>query len=294
VTTTGGAGDLVKLCDTQARWESALLGGDRQPTWVNITGGDTSYAVEITNTVVYVGGHFRWANNPFGKDSAGQGAVERSGIAALDPSNGLPLDWNPGRTRSVGVFDMLATSEGLWIGSDTDEVGGEFHQKFAMFPLAGGQVIPPVVTGALPGQVFSGGATASNVPGGNYLRSRSFDGTVAGAPVENDTLGLDWTTVRGAFMVNGELFHGLSNGQFVRRTFDGTTLGSPTPVNTGDLIVNMTTWHNSVKAINGMFLWGDGCTTRAGPTPRSTTATSCRRTTSSVPRSSSRRATCPA
>lgn len=251
VTTTGAYGGTAKLCDTQARWENATTGGGQQPTWVNFTGGDTTYAVEITDTAVYTGGHFRWANNPFAGDKPGQGAVGREGIVALDPASGLPFSWNPGRDKGVGVFDMLATDEGLWVGSDTDNIGGEFHQKLALFPVTGGTAIPAYSTGELPGDVYSGGGIGGGAT--NYLRHRSFDGTTTGAVVNDSTGGTDWRAARGAFMINGELFYGGSDGSFNRRSFDGTALGSITKIDAADQLVNMTTWHSQVPNITGMF-----------------------------------------
>ena len=248
-TTTGGYGGFGRACDTAARFEVGSVAADVRPTWVDVTGGDTLYAVAVTGEAVYIGGHQRWLNNPFRGDTAGPGAVSREGIAALDPANGLPLSWNPGRTRGVGVFDLLATPAGLWVGSDTDRIGDfEYHARIAFFPLQGGTDLPPNQPGRLPGRAYLlGTGTTANVAG------RWFDGTTTGATEAFGNGGVTWQSIRGAVMIDGTLYTGQSDGAFVARSFDGTTFGAPTPVNTADLLVVDSAWHNDVRNITGMF-----------------------------------------
>ena len=155
VIVTTGAYSAGTLCDVTSRWETAHRGTAIQPTWAEYTGGDTLYSVGVTGTAVYVGGHQRWMNNPFCGDCAGPGSVPRSGIAALNPVNGSPFSWNPGRKRGVGAFALYSTTEGLWMGSDTDRTGGEFHARIAMFPVAGGTTVPPNVPSGLPGDLYN-------------------------------------------------------------------------------------------------------------------------------------------
>ncbi len=135
VVTTGGPFGTTQLCDSAARWEATKTGAGQSPTWVNWTGGDTLLAVSVTGKAVYVGGHQRWQDNAQGHDSAGPGAVSRPGIAALNPVGGKALSWNPTRTRGHGVETLVATSSGLYVGSDTDQLGHEYHGRIGMFPL---------------------------------------------------------------------------------------------------------------------------------------------------------------
>jgi hypothetical protein len=88
-----------------------------------------------TGAAVYVQGHQRWLDNPLGQNFAGPGAVPREGIGAIDPTSGKALAWNPGKTRGVGGKDLLATTSGLWVGSDGAYFDGEFRSRIAFCPL---------------------------------------------------------------------------------------------------------------------------------------------------------------
>ncbi|WP_283139169.1 hypothetical protein [Rhizohabitans arisaemae] len=138
VVTTGGIGGATKLCDTAARWETYKESANLSPTWVNYTGGDSLYSVAVTGSAVYVGGHQRWLNNPKGANSAGPGAVARTGIGAIHPVTGKALPWNPTRERGIGVKAFLAYPGGLLVGSDTVTLGREYHARVGLFPLPSG------------------------------------------------------------------------------------------------------------------------------------------------------------
>ncbi|QNE23289.1 PKD domain-containing protein [Kribbella qitaiheensis] len=252
LSTTGAYGGAGTACDSTARFNTDARGTNLGYYWLDNTGGDTTYAVAITGTAVYVGGHQRWQNNPFAGDSPGQGAVSRQGIAALDPANGLPFSWNPTRERGVGVFDLFPTSAGLWVGSDTEHLGAnfEYHPRIAFFPLAGGTVIAPNLTPTLPSDIYLAGPRN---PASDLINRTPYDGTTFGARTAVGAGGILWGNNRGAFMLNGFLYAGWSDGSFNRRSYNGSAFGAAAAMNTGDLIVNMSTWHSEVTQITGLF-----------------------------------------
>ena len=128
----GGVGRDV--CDATARFETNVANPFR-PTWINYTGGDTLHSVAATDVAVYVQGHQRWLNNPQGQNSPGPGAVSRPGIGAIHPTSGLALSWNPTKERGIGGKDLYVTSQGLWVGSDTNLIGGETRRRIALMPV---------------------------------------------------------------------------------------------------------------------------------------------------------------
>lgn len=141
VVTTGHQSGDSAMCNSAARFDTGGT-GEHRPVWVNRTGGNSLFAVAVTGAAVYVGGHERWLDNPEGDKSAGPGAVSRPGIGAIDPATGKALAWNPTRTRGVGVQAMVTYPAGsgrpggLLVGSDTDQLGHEYHGRIGAFPLA--------------------------------------------------------------------------------------------------------------------------------------------------------------
>jgi hypothetical protein len=131
--TTGYVGS--GYCDEAAAFANTATAPVK---WRNKTGGDSLYAVAAGPNDVYVGGHERWADNPFGRDTCGAGCVPRPGIGDISATTGLATPWNPTRSRGEGVDDLTITPAGLWIASDTfyssTHCAGQYHPGICFFP----------------------------------------------------------------------------------------------------------------------------------------------------------------
>jgi hypothetical protein len=250
VVTTGGPGnDTAGLCDTTARWDLDRTGPAQTPYWTDWTGGDTLLSVAVTDVAVYVGGHQRWLNNAGGRDFLRSSGVSREGIGALDPLNGRPLTWNPSRTRGYGATALEAYPEGLYVGSDTDSLGHEYHARIGMFPTAGGTA--PVVANpsTSPTDLYLAESD------GDLMRTAYSNGPAGAAALVSGpgTDGISWSSTNGAFMVNGVVYTlASSGGKLSSRPYDGTSFGSSTPVTTWFTFSNSTT---SVAYLNGYLYY---------------------------------------
>ena len=217
---SGGVGSGT-LCDTITRWELAATTGGQNPTWVDYSGGDTFTQIKATGAAIYVGGHFRWLNNPYAGDSAGRGATVRTGLAAVDPRNGLPFSWNPTRDRGVGVWEFMTTTAGLWVGHDTNRTGREARKRCIRDRLADCHCIEV-------GKAHEHARHACFTHVLDAIAIGVMPHTVANG-------GQDWSSSRGAVMIDGTLYTGWSDGTLKARTYDGTTFGSPTNINLNGL-----------------------------------------------------------
>ena len=149
------------------------------PTWTAYTGSDTTWNVEVTDHVVYAGGHQKYQNNPGGNNTAGPGAVSREGIAALNTINGMPLlvepDPRPRRRRAGHAGDARRSLRRLGHRADRAHAPATPTTPASPFlPLATGTTLPPLQTTTLPVTLYR---VAS---GGSQLTTRNFTGTTAG------------------------------------------------------------------------------------------------------------------
>ncbi|WP_407937875.1 WD40 repeat domain-containing protein [Micromonospora viridifaciens] len=259
----GGRG-AGAYCDAIARFETADRGVGIDATWVNHTGTDSVTSVEVTDDVVYVGGHFRWLNNANGDDSAGAGAINRYGLGALDPINGMPLVWNPTRsgapagTTSWGpiMWELWRGGTGLYAGFDSDGLGNEYHGRMGFFPLAGGRTVPAVnAPSAASGYLYVAAANgqATRVP---------FDGTTLGTPVSTSQPNL--TSSGAAFSVGNKLYWSKTDasapsGSYLEVSiFSGGSVGAPW-VSSG-----YNDWFNAAAMTGAFYLDGRMYYTRSG------------------------------
>ena len=267
VVVTTGAYRSGRLCDTASRWETNRT-GPQVETWSDYTGGDTSWAVEVTGPVVYVGGHMRWFNNPYRGDAAGPGAVPRQGMAALDSRNGLPFSWNPGRKRGVGLYDFDVTAGQVWAGSDTNTWAGENRPRLAGFPFdSDATPLPADRVATLPADVV----LLDSPAGGVSQETRNFNGTsILGSSSSPNADA--WDQARGAVMIDGTVYMGWADGTFRARSFDGSSFGASRTLNlyANGYTTNTSTYTlfgTEIPRITGMFYDRDNArlyyTTRA-------------------------------
>jgi len=224
----GGIGGDA-FCDTVSRWETSARGSNLDATWVDRTGHDSVTSLEAADNVVYVGGHFRWMDNANGNDSAGAGAVDRYGFAALDPNNGMPMAWNP--TRSPGtqlpaggvdwgpiVWEMWKGPSGLFIGQDSDGVGAEYHGREAYFPTAGGRTVAPAdAPTAASGYLYLGA-------GNGKLTKVTYSASGIGTPSVTSQPNL--TGAKSAFAISNKLYWATSGNLLNVSTFSAGTVGA--------------------------------------------------------------------
>ncbi|MEE9414573.1 MAG: delta-60 repeat domain-containing protein [Acidimicrobiales bacterium] len=109
-------------------------GPNTQPIWTHAM-RDSVFAIGISNNAVYAGGHFcKIDEGPGVTVTQGRDDIICSGgfsndgawrwqLAALDPGDGTPFDWDPGTNAGRGVQELTVTDRGLLIGHDGSEIG---------------------------------------------------------------------------------------------------------------------------------------------------------------------------
>ena len=156
VVTSGSGGDAPPISDTAIAYPlnaSSVQSSDVQPLWIS-RHFDSIYSVAITEVAVYVGGHFGFIESPTsddpwpGLDNVGYGTgqglagyglgdqvVRRDHIAAISPTTGKALEWQPtaGSNSFEGNKAMEATPRGLFIGGDGMFQGGVRTGRVAFY-----------------------------------------------------------------------------------------------------------------------------------------------------------------
>ena len=88
----------------------------------------------------------------------------------------------------------------------------------------------PLVNGIEIIRQGTGGGGGGGFTAADDVQRRYFTGTTVGSSGLVTPTTAAWSQTRGAFLVDGTLYTGWSDGTFARRTFNGTTFGDPTTI----------------------------------------------------------------
>ncbi len=113
-------------CDSVNSFPMNASGPDVRPNWT-VRIGDTIESVADTGDALYIGGHFRYMDT----ETLSQ---QRFHLAALDPTTGHALNWNPGGGGFLGVKVIEDQPAGVFVGGDMDAIGGVAHGRLGFFP----------------------------------------------------------------------------------------------------------------------------------------------------------------
>lgn len=163
VMTTSG-GDRPPAGDTAVRFP-VDGGANTEAAWVS-RHFDTVLGVAISDTAVFVGGHFQFQEAPgsadpfpgdkftnygfgFGEGPAqlGSQVVARQQLGALNPETGKSLEWNPGSDSFLGVQSLtFVDGRGLLIGHDGERLGGADIGRHGFFEFGEAEPAPGVAS----------------------------------------------------------------------------------------------------------------------------------------------------
>jgi PKD repeat protein len=155
VVTSGSGGDRPPINDTAIRFNLNGDGADgMEPTWISRL-FDSVYSVAVSETAVYLGGHFNFMESPTSPDpwpglsdvgyGKGQGLggyglgddiVVRDHVGAIDPVNGKAIEWGPGSNSFEGNKAMLVHPRGVITGGDATTQGGQNVGRLAVYDFA--------------------------------------------------------------------------------------------------------------------------------------------------------------
>jgi hypothetical protein len=123
--------------------------GNRAQAWAtgsntrrwDVEGDGDFQAVAVTNSLVYLGGHFNKLTRPnAGEDD--QYEFIRQHLTAVDPATGWVQPWGPLIGGVHGVLDLEVTNQYVYVAGEFDNIGNEAIQGFARFSNLGDT--PPV------------------------------------------------------------------------------------------------------------------------------------------------------